>query len=70
MTYIVIELQTNTDGNVGNLVYQYNNRLDAESKYHAILSAAAVSSLPTHAAVILTGIGQMIASEYYTHDGE
>ena len=70
MTYIVIELQTNVDGTVGNLVYQYNNRLDAESKYHAILSAAAVSALPTHSAVILTGAGQMIASEYYSHDGE
>lgn len=70
MTYIVIELQTDVGGNVANLVYQYNNRLEAESKYHAILSAAAITSLPTHSAVIITNMGQMVASEYYTHDGE
>ena len=68
--YIVIELQTNTEGVVGNIVYAYNTRLEAESKYHEILSYAARSSLPTHAAVILTGMGQMIASEYYVHDGD
>ena len=67
MTYIVIELQTNNDGTVGNLVYAYTNRNEAEQKYHLILSSAAVSSLPAHAAVLLTGDGRMLASQCYRH---
>ena len=68
--YIVIELQTNADGALGNLVYQYNNRDEAESKFHAILAAAAVSPLPVHAAVMLTNSGFMVKSEYYRHEEE
>lgn len=65
--YIVIELQTNTDGAVGNLVYQYASRDEAESKFHSILAAAAISALPVHAAVMLTNAGTMVRSEYYRH---
>lgn len=68
--YIVIELQTNADGTAGNLVYQYNNRDDAESKFHSILAAAAISALPVHAAVMLTNAGTMVKSEFYRHGGE
>lgn len=68
--YIVIELQTNADGAVGNLVYQYNSRDEAESKFHSILAAAAISALPVHAAVMLTNAGTMVKSEYYRHGGE
>lgn len=68
--YIVIELQTNADGTVGNLVYQYNNRDDAESKFHSILAAAAISALPVHAAVMLTNAGTMVKSEFYRHGEE
>lgn len=68
--YIVIELQTNADGVVANLVYQYNSRDEAESKFHYILAAAAVSTLPVHAAVMLTNAGTMVKSEYYRHGDE
>lgn len=68
MTYIVIELQTNQDGTVGNLVYSYTDRGQAEQKYHLILSAAAVSQLPVHAAVLLTGDGRTLASQCYRHE--
>lgn len=67
MTYIVIELQTNTDGTVGNLVYAYTDRYQAEQKYHLVLAAAAVSALPVHAAVLLTGDGRLVASMAYRH---
>lgn len=70
MKYIVIELQTNTDGTVGNLVYAYDDRLQAEQKYHLILASAAVSALPSHAAVILTSDGRMVASQCYRHGEE
>lgn len=68
MTYIVIELQTNADGTVGNLVYAYTDRNEAEQKYHLVLSSAAVSQLPAHAAVLLTGDGRTLASQCYRHE--
>lgn len=68
--YLVIELQTNADGTVANLVYQYASRDEAESKFHSILASAAVSSLPVHAAVMLTNAGTMVKSEFYRHGGE
>ena len=66
--YIVIEIQTNADGTVGNLVSSYDNRLAAESQFHSILAAAAVSALPCHAAVLLTSEGQPVAYESYKHE--
>lgn len=68
MTFIVIELQTNNDQTVSNLVYSYTDRGQAEQKYHLVLSAAAVSALPAHAAVLLTGDGRMLASQCYRHE--
>lgn len=68
--FIVIELQTNADGAVANLVYQYASRDEAESKFHSILAAAAVSSLPVHAAVILTNAGTLVRSEFFRHGGD
>lgn len=73
MGYIVIELQTMPDGAIGNFVFAFigktekENEQDAFSKYFAILSAAAVSSLPCHAAVILTSTGRQIASQFFEH---
>lgn len=66
MKYIVIELQTSSDGTVANLVYQFDTRNEAESKYHYILSYAAVTQLPIYAAMILTNTGETLASAYYT----
>ena len=37
MKYIVVEIQTNNDGGVGNLVNSYDNRDEAESKFHLVL---------------------------------
>lgn len=67
MKYIVIELQTNKAGVVGNLVYDYEDRNQAEAKYHTVLAAAAVSELKTHAAVMLTSDGGYIAAQAYEH---
>lgn len=65
--YIVLEVQTNQDGTVGNLVTAYENQNDAESKYHTILASAAISSLPKHTAYILTDDGYKIDSKCYRH---
>lgn len=66
--YIVIELQTNSGGTVGNFVWAYANENDAYAKYHAVLAAAAVSQLPCHACVILRNDGQQIAAQAYRHE--
>ena len=66
--FIVIELQTINDSQVANIVNVYTEQKVAEQKYHTILAAAAVSSLPCHAAVMLDEKGRMIKSEYYTHE--
>ena len=65
--YIVIELQTNANGTVGNLVYSYADRNTAEQKYHLILSSAAVSQLPSHAAALMTSDGQLLERKCYHH---
>jgi hypothetical protein len=43
MKYLVIEIQTNSDGTVGNLISSYDNRNEAERQYYLILAAAAIS---------------------------
>ena len=65
--YIVIELQTNADGTVGNLVTSHDSRDAAESKYHTVLAAAAVSALPCHAATLLTSEGFPLEHKSYKH---
>lgn len=66
-SYIVIELQTNAQGSVGNFVWSYDNENAAFSKYHSVLSAAAISELPCHACVILRNDGAQIAGQAYKH---
>ncbi len=65
--YIVIELQTSKDNKVAILVTSFDNINDAKSKYHTILSSAAISNIYKHAAVILDDNGSLIARECYIH---
>ena len=60
--HIVIELQTNEDGTVGNLVYSFDTENEAWAKFHAIMSAAATSALPCHAAVYMRSDGTFVQS--------
>lgn len=70
MKYIVQEIQTFDTGNIATPSYAYNDRLAAESKYHALLSGAAISKLPLHAVVLMTSDGRIVASQSYTHPVE
>lgn len=70
MTYLVIEIQTNSEGVVSTLTYQFEDRNQAESKYHYILSFAAVTQLPVYSAMIITNTGEVIASAYYNYTPE
>lgn len=66
--YMVIEIQTNSDGTIGNFVWSFDTSDEAFSKYHSVLSAAAVSQLPVHAAVILDNHGFQIAAQNFEHE--
>ena len=66
--YIVIELQTMSDGTISNITHNYDNFLQAESAYYAILSAAAVSTVPVHAAIMITNKGEYMDAHYYEHN--
>lgn len=68
--FIVIELQTNADGSIGNFVWSYTIREQAFAKYHDVLSKAAVSVLPVHAAIILDNHGLQIAAQSFEHEVE
>ena len=65
MQYIVYEMQTSDDGSTSILNYQFDNRNEAESKYHYILSYAAVTQLPVYSAVVMTNRGEIIMSACY-----
>lgn len=66
--YIVVELQTNTEGVVSNIVTAYQTLPEAESKYHSILAAAAVSEIPVHSAIIVSAEGFPVMHQCYKHN--
>ena len=68
--FIVLEIQTAADGSVTVLEPLVRaSRAEAESAYHSVLSYAALSSVPMHAAVLLTNEGVVLERKAYAHDG-
>ncbi len=67
--YIVYEIQ-GTGDSVSTLTYDYKNKNEAESKYHSVLSDAAVSSVPIHTAILMTDKGTSLDKQYYEHPVE
>lgn len=65
--FIVIELQKDNNGSVANIATEHSTQAEAESKYHAILSAAAVSELPVHSAIIVSEEGFPLMHQCYKH---
>ena len=68
MKYIVIEIQTGWDGTVGNIVTAYDTKNEAESHYHTVLAAAAISTIMKHSAVIMDEEGAVYGSMCYRHE--
>ena len=68
MKYIVIEVQCFADGNVSTPTYAFDDLQHANAKYYQVLSAASISTLPVHSAVIITNFGDWIKSEKFTHE--
>ena len=69
MNYIVIELQTDANLVTSVLYTVYDNKDQAESKYHTILAYAAVNpNLFIHAASIIMPDGSPYMHSYYRRD--
>lgn len=65
--YIVIELQTLSGGGVANIVTAHDSINEAQSKYHAVLASAAISTIPVHAAVLLDNHGMVLETYAFEH---
>lgn len=68
--YIVMELQLNASGQLGNFVWTFDTLPQAESKYHLVLSTAAVSDIPIHSALIMDERGNVLMNTSYDHPVE
>ena len=72
--FYVMEIQQYADGSYGDIKhFAYDEdadqaRLKAESKYYEVLSAAAVSNLPSHAAILFSSEGFPIMHQCYKHN--
>ena len=66
--YYIIEIQKYEDGEFGHLVHWATTRNQAESKYHEVLAAAAISNLPQHSASLISDQGFPILNQCYTHE--
>ena len=69
MKYIVMEIQNNA-GATATLVNTYDTYLAAQNAYHNILASAAVSTVESHGAVVLTSEGVEQEYRMYSHPVE
>ena len=67
MKYYIIEIQKQIDGTCAHLVHTADARNQAESIYHQVLAAAAISNVFQHAAVLLKDTGVEIMHQCYNH---
>lgn len=65
MNYIVTEFQTTSADVTSAITTVHATREEAEQKYHLILSAAAVSGLKYHGALIMDAFGEIFKVEHY-----
>lgn len=66
--YYILEIQQYLDKSFGYLVHYAEERHRAESKYHEVLAAAAVSGLPKHSAALIDENGNTIMNQTYVHE--
>lgn len=66
--FFVLELQTDITGAI--ITWTYPTLAEAESKFYSILSAAALSTVRKHGAIILNEDGIMLKHEVFTHKVE
>ena len=72
--FYVVEIQQYANGEYGHIVHYVFDadpdiaRLKGESKYHEVLAAAAISNIPSHAAIMFSTEGFPIMNQCYKHD--
>ena len=66
--YYIIEIQQYADLSYGHIVHWATTRNEADSKYHLVLSAAAVSELPSHSATLIDSEGNALMNYCYHHE--
>ena len=72
--FYIMEIQQYADGSYGDIKhFAYDEdpdkaRLKAESKYHEVLAAAAVSNTMSHAAILFSSEGFPIMHQCYKHE--
>lgn len=67
--YIILEMQTNGE-QTACLVHTAKEQQQAESIYHQVLAAAAISSVEIHGAALLTEYGFLLQRDAYEHKQE
>lgn len=65
MNYIVMEYQTTDADATTVLTTTHTAKSEAEQKYHMVLSAAAVSGLKCHGALLMSAFGEVLKYEHY-----
>ena len=71
--YYIMEIQQYEDGTYGDIKhFAYDEDADkallkAESKYHEVLAAAAVSNTMSHAAILFAANGNPLMHQCYKH---
>ena len=74
--FYIVEIQQYANGEFGHIVhYAFDEnptkaRLKADSKYYEVLSAAAISNLPCHSAIMFSTEGFPLMHEFYKHEPE
>ena len=66
MLYVVIELRKTND-QIDYTITKHSDRASAESKFYAVLSEAAASSVPKHACSLITEDGVCLRDGVYEH---
>ena len=65
----VIEIQKNGE-TASQITQLFEDTAQAKSRYHEILSIAAVSDVPEHSVILVSEEGNFMFHEKYTHGGE
>lgn len=66
MKYLVLEIQLGDT--VSTIISDYDDLNQAESKYHQVLTAAAISNIYKHSAMIINEEGRVLKVECYIHE--
>ncbi len=67
--FIVIELQKTGD-TVANIVQTYTNQNEADSRFYAIMSAAAISTVPVHSCMVIDEECRIYQTGTYKHNAQ